>query len=180
MAMESGFIACPASGKPLSVDPVFRFGLSQQLGYPAPGTGQKCDRTSPRRANNANISWIHMEDMQFVAPKVCILADMTESGTFSPSLPGKQASLPQRNRPCSSRTKLNLINGQPAQGSVRPIHKVDVHIVEPQGSELWLMFTSTRWCLNTVFPQNFSEKSSPSAGHMARRMVLTSKSLRRE
>ena len=29
-------------------------------------------------------------------------------------------------------------DGQPAQGSVRPIHRADVHIIEPQGSELWL------------------------------------------
>ena len=29
-------------------------------------------------------------------------------------------------------------DGQPAQGSVRPIHRADVHIIEPQSSELWL------------------------------------------
>ena len=29
-------------------------------------------------------------------------------------------------------------DGQPAPGSVRPIHRADVHIIEPQGSELWL------------------------------------------
>ena len=29
-------------------------------------------------------------------------------------------------------------HGQPAPGSVRPIHRADVHIIEPQGSELWL------------------------------------------
>ena len=29
-------------------------------------------------------------------------------------------------------------DGQPAPGSVRPIHRADVHIIELQGSELWL------------------------------------------
>ena len=29
-------------------------------------------------------------------------------------------------------------DGQPAPGSVRPIHRADVHIIEAQGSELWL------------------------------------------
>ena len=29
-------------------------------------------------------------------------------------------------------------DGQPAPGSVRPIHRADVHIIEPRGSELWL------------------------------------------
>ena len=31
-----------------------------------------------------------------------------------------------------------MADGQPAPGSVRPINKADVHIIEPQGSELWL------------------------------------------
>ena len=29
-------------------------------------------------------------------------------------------------------------DGKPALGSVRPIHRADVHIIELQGSELWL------------------------------------------
>ena len=29
------------------LDPVFRLGLSQRLGFPAPGTGQQCGRTPP-------------------------------------------------------------------------------------------------------------------------------------
>ena len=32
-------------------------------------------------------------------------------------------------------------DGQPAPGSVRPIHRTEVHIIEPQGSELWLDVT---------------------------------------
>ena len=31
-----------------------------------------------------------------------------------------------------------MVDGHPAPGSVRPIHRADVHIIEPQGSELWL------------------------------------------
>ena len=29
-------------------------------------------------------------------------------------------------------------DGQPAPGSVRPIHRANIHIIEPAGSELWL------------------------------------------
>ena len=29
-------------------------------------------------------------------------------------------------------------DGQPAPDSLRPIHRADVHIIEPAGSELWL------------------------------------------
>ena len=31
-----------------------------------------------------------------------------------------------------------MLDGQPAPGSVRPIHRADVHIIKPAGSELWL------------------------------------------
>ena len=31
-----------------------------------------------------------------------------------------------------------LEGGEPALGSVRPIHRADLHIIEPSGSELWL------------------------------------------
>ena len=29
-------------------------------------------------------------------------------------------------------------DGEPAPGSVRPLHRADVHIVEPMGSEIWI------------------------------------------
>ena len=31
-----------------------------------------------------------------------------------------------------------MSDGQPGPGSFRPIHRADVHIIEPAGSELWL------------------------------------------
>ena len=31
-----------------------------------------------------------------------------------------------------------LEDGEPAPGSVRPIHRADLHVIEPTGSELWL------------------------------------------
>ena len=49
----------------------------------------------------------------------------------------RQASQLPLNRPCSSPDQLQQ-DGQPAPGNVRPIHRVDVHIIEPPGSELWL------------------------------------------
>ena len=50
-----------------------------------------------------------------------------------------------RNLPLTATTEQTTIvpdqimpDGQSAPGSVRPIHRADVHIIEPQGSELWL------------------------------------------
>ena len=40
-------------------------------------------------------------------------------------------------------------DGQPAPGSVRPIHRAAVHIIEPQGSELWLDVK-----IHTVVPEH--------------------------
>ena len=37
----------PGKRETTLLDPVFRLGLSQRLGYPAPGTGQRCGRTLP-------------------------------------------------------------------------------------------------------------------------------------
>ena len=37
----------PGKWETTLLDPVFRLGLSQRLGYPAPGTGQQCGRTPP-------------------------------------------------------------------------------------------------------------------------------------
>ena len=68
------------------LDPVFRLGLNQRLGFPAPGTGQQCGRT-PRGANDASTSLILMEDMLHAAPR-----DSTPEGMIATSLnlPGKQ------------------------------------------------------------------------------------------
>ena len=57
-------------------------------------------------------------------------------------------------------------DGQPAPGSVRPIHRPDVHIIEPQGSELWLDVKIHTVTQSSVLPRNFSEENKPNAGHM--------------
>ena len=62
---------------------------------------------------------------------------MTESEISSPNLPGKLALQQAQNRPCLSQIKSWRMVNLPS-GSVRPIHRADVHIIEPQGSELWL------------------------------------------
>ena len=98
------FHCLPGKWETTLLDPVFRLGLCQRLGYPAPGTGQRCGRTPPG-VNNANASWILMGDMQPVAPKVYTPDDVTGSGTLSPSLPGKPVSQPPLNRPCWSLIK---------------------------------------------------------------------------
>ena len=68
----------PGKWETTLLDPVFRLGLSQRLGYPAPGTGQQCGRT-PRKANNVSISLTPMGDTPPAAPKGCTLADMIAS-----------------------------------------------------------------------------------------------------
>ena len=48
MVVASGHIACPArEWETTLLDPVFRLGLNQRLGFPAPGTGQQSGRTPP-------------------------------------------------------------------------------------------------------------------------------------
>ena len=62
------------------LDPVFRLGMNQRLGFPAPGTGQQCGRT-PRGARDAHTSWTHTAGMLLAVPRDSTLADMTGSGT---------------------------------------------------------------------------------------------------
>ena len=80
----------PGKWETTLLDPVFRLGLNQGLGFPAPGAGQQCGRT-PRGASAANTYLILMAGMLFVAPKACIHAGMTAFETSLPNLPGKQA-----------------------------------------------------------------------------------------
>ena len=72
------------------LDPVFRLGLNQRLGFPATGAGQQCGRTLPG-VSDASTFLIPMDDMPRVAPKVFTHAATTAYGTSLPSLPGKQA-----------------------------------------------------------------------------------------
>ena len=51
-------------------------------------------------------------------------------------------------------------DGQPAPGSVRPIHRADVHIIEPQGSEFWLDVRLLTVGAELSVAKNFSEKNT--------------------
>ena len=48
MDKEIGYTLCPADGLPSLLDPVFRWGLQQRLGYDAPGAGQPCGHARPQ------------------------------------------------------------------------------------------------------------------------------------
>ena len=64
-----------------------------------------------------------------------------------------------------------LDDGEPAPGSVRPIHRADLHIIEPAGSELWLGRAHSHCRPGTCLSRaNFSEKNKQNAEHMARDM----------
>ena len=67
----------PGKWETTLLDPVFRLGLSQRLGFPAPGTGQQCGRT-PRGENGVSKFSTPMDDMLHVTPKGFTLADTTE------------------------------------------------------------------------------------------------------
>ena len=72
----------PSKWETTLLDPVFRPGLCQRLGYPALDTGQRCGRTPPppREANNAHTFQTPMVDTRRAAPKVYIPGDPIASG----------------------------------------------------------------------------------------------------
>ena len=129
-------LCLPGKWETTLLDPVFRLGLCQGLGYPAPGTGQRCCRTPP--AGNAHKRWTNSADMRFaVTPD-----DLIASDSWSNLLANfaRQAGLTATTDQAMALLIPDQImpDGQPAPGSVRPIHRADVHIIDPVGSELWL------------------------------------------
>ena len=76
----------PGKWETTLLDPVFRLGLNQRMGFPAPGTGQQCGR-NPRGARDVCTFSTPMADMLHAARKASTHADMTALET----LPGKQA-----------------------------------------------------------------------------------------
>ena len=118
------------------LDPVFRLGMNQRLGFPAPGTGQQCGRNPPggKRCQHILDSFgrhaacctkgLHTrrhDRIRDLLTKLARQAGMTATAEQAMLIPDQIRE-----------------DGQPAPGSVRPIHRADVHIIEPQGSELWL------------------------------------------
>ena len=126
----------PGKWETTLLDPVFRLGLSQRLGYPAPGTGQQCGRTPPRGKQCQ-----HILDPYGRHAACCTKGLHTRRHDRIRDLITKLA----RQAGLTATTEQAMLipdqlqeDGQPAPGSVRPIHRADIHIIEPQGSELWL------------------------------------------
>ena len=81
-------------------------------------------------------SLIPMGDTQRAAPKVATPDDMIKRDLITKL--ARQAGLTAAAEQTMLIQGQIMSDGQPAPGSVRPIHRADVHIIEPQGSELWL------------------------------------------
>ena len=110
--------------------------MNQRLGFPAPGTGQQCGRNPPGGKRCPHIldpygrhaacctKGLHARRHDRVRDLITKLA--------------RQAGLTATTEQAMLIPDQIQEDGQPAPGSVRPIHRADVHIIEPQGSELWL------------------------------------------
>ena len=126
----------PGKWETALLDPVFRLGLNQRLGFPAPGTGQQCGRT-PTGGKQCS----HILDPYGRHAACCTKGLHTRRRDRIRDLIAKLA----RQAGLTATTEQAMLipdqiqeDGQPAPGSVGPIHRADVHIIEPQGSELWL------------------------------------------
>ena len=110
--------------------------MNQRLGFPAPGTGQQCGCTPPGGKRCP-----HILD-PYGRPAACCTKRLhTRRHDRVRDLITKLA----RQAGLTATTEQAMLipdqlqeDGQPAPGSVRPIHRADVHIIEPQGTELWL------------------------------------------
>ena len=126
----------PGKWETTLLDPVFRLGLNQRLGFPAPGTGQQRGRALLRGKRCQQIldpsgrhaacctKGLHTRRHDRVRDLITKLA--------------RQAGLTATTEQTMLIPDQTQEDGQPAPGSVRPIRRADVHIIEPQGSELWL------------------------------------------
>ena len=110
--------------------------MNQRLGFPAPGTGQQCGRTPPGGKRCP-----HILDPYGRHAACCTKGLHTRRHDRVRDLITKLA----RQAGLTATTEQAMLipdqlqeDGQPAPGSVRPIHRADVHIIEPQGTELWL------------------------------------------
>ena len=141
----------PGKWETTLLDQVFRLGLSQRMGYPAPGTGQRCGRTPP-----GGKQCQHLLDPYGRHAACCTKGLHTRRHDRIRDLITKlarQAGLTATTEQAMLIPDQIQLDGQPAQGSVRPIHRADVHIIEPQGSELWLDVK-----IHTVAPEHSVSK----------------------
>ena len=116
--------------------PCLQMGVTAPPGFPAPGAGQKCGRTpqggKPCNAilddfgrhaglcNKGLYTRRHDQVRDHIA-KVARQAGLTAQIEQKMLIPGQTQE-----------------DGEPAPGSVRPLHRADVHIIEPTGSDIWI------------------------------------------
>ena len=111
-------------------DPVFRWGLQQHLGLDALGAGEPCGK----RCN-------HILDLLGRHAGLCnksLYSRRHERVSDHMALVASQARLTAQTEQNKCVQGQTLEDGEPAPGSVRPVHRADLHIIEPSGSELWL------------------------------------------
>ena len=107
------------------LDPVFRLGLFQRFGYPA--GGKQCAQILDPYGRHAACCTKGLHTLQTRSHQG---SDHQTCGK-----PGKGLTATEQAMLIPDQI---MADGQPAPGSVRPIHRADVHINEPQGSEIWL------------------------------------------
>ena len=128
--------ALPGRWSTTLLDPVFRWGLQQRLGFDAPGAGQPCGRT-PQGGKRCN----HLLDPLGRHAGLCnkgLYTRRHDRVRDHIALVARQAGLTAQTEQNMFIPGQTLEGGEPAPGSVRPIHRADLHIIEPSGSELWL------------------------------------------
>ena len=97
-----------------------RLGLCQRLGYPAPGMGQRCGKTPPRGKQLT-----HILDPHGRRAACCTKGLHTRRHDRTRNLLTKLARQAEQAMLIPDQI---LSDGQPAPGSVRPIHRADIHI----------------------------------------------------
>ena len=91
------------------MDPIFRWGLQQRMGFAAPGQEKLVVALQGESV---------VRDRNALVARQAGLTAQTEQNMFIPGWTQE--------------------DGEPAPGGVRPIHRADAHIIKPSGAELWL------------------------------------------
>ena len=157
------------------LDPVFRWGLQQRLGFNAPGAGEPCGRT-PQGVSDATTSLTRLAGMLVFATKGSIHADMIECVITLLWWPARRDSQHRLNKTCLCRVRPWTVVSLPRAVS-------DPSTVRTCTSLNQRVPNSGLMCAFTLLPQaclwhaNFSEKSRRSAELMARSTGTTSTNL---
>ena len=137
MDKVTGCTLCQANGPPpCSILSSAGVSKNQRLGFNAQGAGEPCGRTPPggKRCNH-------------VLDPLGRHAGLCSKGLYTRrhdrvrdhlALVARQAGLTAQVEQNVFVPGQTLDDGEPAPGIVRPIHRADLRIIEPEGSELWL------------------------------------------